>query len=313
MSALSPLAISLNFDSLNEAYGYPPGFRDVSFFAAFDRLAALAAAYALPLSVYVIGRDLAHPDHAARVKEWHAAGHEIGNHSWSHDARLGALPAEVIRQEIGQAHDALAQVTGVAPEGFIAPAWSVSRPVVAELVRLKYRYDTSVFPSLFLYPLVLKSLLSHAMHFEKGRRILTRRDWHLPLRAPLEPYFVDSDFRRQASGGDGRLLMLPLPARRRWSLCCWHTAGFFLGWDRHYRNVAELSAEREGFYYLIHPADFLAAEDLSPSHRHYLERMDVPVAEKLRRLEEVFRILAASPRGVTTMGQKARFIAARNA
>jgi len=179
--------------------------------------------------------------------------------------------------------------------------------VVAELVRRKYLYDSSVFPSLYMYPLVLKSLLSHSMNFEKGRKILGRRDWGLPIVSPLEPYFVDKDFRRFEQAGEGRLLILPLPARRRWRACCWHTAGFFFGWDRHYANVAYLSQKREGFYYLIHPADFIGAEDLSPQYQQHLERMHVPLAEKMQRLEEVFRILAASPRKVATMGQKALF------
>lgn len=306
--ALSPLAISLNFDSLNEAYGFPEGFRDVSFFAAFDRLAGLAAKYSLPLSIYIIGKDLAHPEHRARVKAWHAMGHEIGNHTWSHNYSLGSLKPEAMRAEIERAHEAIAQVTGVAPEGFIAPGWSTSCAVVSELIRLGYRYDSSVFPSVFLYALLAKSFLSHATNFEKGRTLLGRKDWDLPLVSPLEPYFVDGRFRRYAKGGEGRLLILPLPARRRWRACTWHTAGFFFGWDRHYASVEALSRKREGFYYLIHPADFIAPEDLSPQYTQNLERMQVPIEEKMRRLEDVFKILAASERGVATMGQKACII-----
>ena len=308
MSALSPLAISLNFDSLNEAYGFPPGFRDVSFFAAFDRLALLAAKYDLPLSIYVIGKDLEHPDHRARVCEWHAMGHEIGNHTWSHDASLGAKNAAVTRDEIERAHDRIAETIGVAPDGFIAPAWSTSRKIVAELIRLKYSYDSSVFPSIFMYPLVLKSLLSHSMNLEKGRRILGRRDWELPLVSPLEPYFVDAHFQRYNQGGAERLLILPLPTRKRWQVSTWHTAGFFFGWEKHFKHVDMLSRTRDGFYYLIHPADFIAAEDLSPHYQQHLERMQVPIEEKMHRLEEVFQILAASSRGVKTMRDKAQFI-----
>lgn len=308
MSALSPLAISLNFDSLNEAYGFPPGFRDVSFFAAFDRLAELAAKYALPLSIYIIGKDLAHDDHKARVREWMAMGHEIGNHTWSHDYSLGSQSEAQVREEVRRAHEAIAEVTGVAPEGFIAPAWSTSKTVVGELVRLGYTYDSSIFPSVFMYPLVLKSLMSHSMNLQKGLKILGRKDWHLPMVSPLEPYFVDADFKRVKGAGKGRLLILPLPTRGRFRVCSWHTAGFFFGWDKHYANVEKLSREREGFYYLIHPADFIAPEDLSPQYQQYLERMDVPIEEKMRRLEDVFKILAASDRGVKTMGEKARFL-----
>lgn len=310
MSAKSPIAISLNFDSLNEAYGYPPGFRDVSFFRAFDRVASLAANYGFPLSVYVIGKDMEHAGHAARVREWHAAGHEIGNHTWSHDYSLGSHAPEHVAREISGAHARLADITGVAPAGFIAPAWSTSRVVVRELVRLRYVYDTSVFPSAFLYPLVLKSLASHAGNLRKGLTILRRGDWHLPLVSPLEPYSVDGDFRRVAKGAKDSVLIMPLPAPSRLQVCRWHTAGFFFGWDRHYAAVEKLAREREGFYYLIHPADFLGPDDLSAEHSQYLERMDVPLEEKMRRLEDVFQLLKASGRPAGTMRQKADYLLA---
>lgn len=302
---LSPLAISLNFDSLNEAYGYPAGFKDVSFFAAFDRLASLAAKYSMPLSIYVIGKDLEHPEHAARVREWHAAGHEIGNHTWTHNSSLGAKSPEVVRDEIERAHHRIAEVTGVEPKGFIAPNWSTSRQVVKELLRLGYTYDTSVFPSVWMYALLAKSYASHLGNAEKRRRVLERKDWDLPMVSPKEPYFVDSEFHRFTIPRAGRMLIMPLPARARWRVPCWHTAGFFFGWDKLYNNVEYLSQNRQGFYYLIHPADFIAPEDLSPEHQQHLERMDVPVAEKMRRLEDVFQILAASSRGVSTMQSKA--------
>src|ERR1700730_10861303 len=120
----NPISISINFDTLNEAYGFPPGYRDPSFFAAFDRIAELAARYAFPLSIYMIGRDLEHPDHAARVKDCAAMGHEIGNHTWSHHFNIGSLPKDMIRSEIARAHDRIAEVTGIEPVGFICPAWA---------------------------------------------------------------------------------------------------------------------------------------------------------------------------------------------
>lgn len=308
MKAMSPLAISLNFDSLNEAYGFPAGFRDVSFFEAFDRVAALAAKYGLPLSIYVIGKDLEHPEHAARVREWQQMGHEIGNHTWSHDASLGAQDAGVVREEILRGHEAIVRVTGVEPKGFIAPAWSTSRRVVAELLAMGYVYDTSVFPSVYLYPLLAKSLMSHSGNKTKTQRVFARGDWHLPMVSPLEPYYVDAEFRRYDAPGEGKLLILPLPAQQRWRAPSWHTAGFFFGWEKHYQAVRKLCAARDGFYYLIHPADFLAPEDLSAQHRQHLERMEVPLAEKMQRLEDVFRILSESGREKGTMLQKAQYI-----
>lgn len=301
----SPIAISLNFDSLNEAYGFPPGYSDPSFFVGFDRVEVLAARYGFKLSVYVIGKDLENPSHARQVRRWHEAGHEVGNHTWSHNYSLGSQSRQRIQQEIGDAHARIADCVGEEPKGFIAPAWSTSRQVVKALTGLGYEYDTSVFPSVFMYPLMAKSLLSHARNLKKGLTILGRKDWHLPIVSPIEPYAVDAAFKRDRGGS---LLIMPLPVLSRWQVCRWHTAGFFFGWDRHYAAIDKLANEREGFYYLIHPADFLGPEDLSTQHSQYLERMDVPLQEKLRRLEEVFQILKRSGRTSGTMLEKARYI-----
>lgn len=299
MTAISPIAISLNFDSLSEAYGFPDGYKDPTFFGGFDRVADLAAQYDFPLSCYMIGRDLENLSHANRVRQWHEQGHEIGNHTYSHHYNLGALSREAIYDEISQAHKQIALITGESPKGFIAPAWSSSSVVNEVLMELGYRYDSSSFPSIYLYPLIFKSLLSHIGDLQKGVRILGRKDWLSPLIGDLQPHVV-------RGGGDNKqLLVMPLPVMRRWQICRWHTAGFFLGWDAHYAAIEKLAAEHEGFYYVIHPADFLGPEDLSGAHTQRLERMDIALDEKMRRLKDVFDILKACGRPMKTMAQKA--------
>jgi peptidoglycan/xylan/chitin deacetylase (PgdA/CDA1 family) len=55
-----------------------------------------------------------------------AAGHQIADHTITHPLDLPALSAERIREEIGGAHDLIAQVSGLAPRWFRAPggAWT---------------------------------------------------------------------------------------------------------------------------------------------------------------------------------------------
>jgi peptidoglycan/xylan/chitin deacetylase (PgdA/CDA1 family) len=61
-----------------------------------------------------------------------AAGHEIGNHSWSH-ARLYLRPRSFIEDEIGRAQEVIAEATGVLPRLYRAPygvRWFGLRPVL---------------------------------------------------------------------------------------------------------------------------------------------------------------------------------------
>ena len=156
-----PIAININFDSLNQAYGFPEGFRDPSFFEGMDRFLEIANHYQAPLSIFVIGRDLQNPEIYARVRDWSNAGHEIGNHSWAHPVNLGRLAPEKIHDEVFRTHELITNCTGKEPTGFIAPAWSTSKTLVNTLIDLGYLYDTSLFPSMILYP----AIIMNALHF----------------------------------------------------------------------------------------------------------------------------------------------------
>ena len=76
----SPIAIDINFDSLNENLGFPSAFKDPSFFEVFDNFLYFSDKYNFKYSIYIIGKDLENPELKARVKDWSQAGHEIGNH-----------------------------------------------------------------------------------------------------------------------------------------------------------------------------------------------------------------------------------------
>ena len=92
----TPISISLNFDSLNEAARFPKGFIDPSFFKGFDRISDLLAKRNLKATILIIGRDLVNPEIRDRVADWGKAGFEIGNHSYSHHCNLGALPPKIL-------------------------------------------------------------------------------------------------------------------------------------------------------------------------------------------------------------------------
>ncbi|EOD69374.1 chitooligosaccharide deacetylase [Amycolatopsis vancoresmycina DSM 44592] len=73
----------------------------------------------VPATFFLIGRDIAaHPGLAGDIA---AAGHEIGNHSFSHDRMIGVTPAWVADEV--EATDALIRTTGYAGEILFRPPY----------------------------------------------------------------------------------------------------------------------------------------------------------------------------------------------
>ncbi len=278
--------ININFDSL--FFPLPDAARrtrDPSYFSVADRFFEASERHGFRYTMFVIGRDLEDPEVAARVREWAAAGHEIGNHTWSHHPNFGALPSARVQDEVLRSHEIIARVTGKEPRGFISPSWSTSPEVASLLSRQGYLYDTSVFPSPLIIPALLKLQLNARDHGSFEAAWMRRRDKSVPFRAPRTPYrMAEGSLTRAAPEG---LLQLPLPTAPL-RIPCWHTMAFFLG-PRLLRRLIRSAARGTGaFYYLVHPADLADWEgDLAPDFRSaygkelaVFERLRVPLARK---------------------------------
>jgi len=59
--------------------------------------------------------------------------------------------------------------------------------------------------------------------------------------------------------------------------------------------------EIEFFYYLVHPADLIAPEDVDASRPIYHERVHVPLAAKLELFERSIALILESGRQIITM------------
>ena len=299
-------AICLHFDSMSEAAGFPPGYSDAAFLRASDRFLALADKLGFKYSIYVVGRDLENPRHRELVREWSRQGHEIGNHSWSHPIHLGSMSKPSIQREIERAHELITETTGREPRGFIAPGWSVSPQVLQVLMELRYLYDASPFPSWLMYPMLARILLNHIgsrTFFTTLLKILRRPDLKASLVGSRNVSRVHSASLRGSPSGDG-ITVMPVPTTR-FRVACWHTLAFAIGWARHERTLRSCLNEIGAFHYDVHPADLLERQDLPTSHPIYLERLDVPLAEKRAYLERAIGVILSSGRTIITMEELA--------
>ncbi|MGW1604715.1 polysaccharide deacetylase family protein [Streptomyces eurythermus] len=94
------------------------------------RILEILDRYGIRATFFCVGHHVAAlPDEVRRIAE---AGHEIGNHSWSHPF-LPDLTAEQLREQLDRTAEAVARVTGEAPTRFRPPYGALSPKVLAAL------------------------------------------------------------------------------------------------------------------------------------------------------------------------------------
>ncbi|MBU1084262.1 MAG: polysaccharide deacetylase family protein [Candidatus Omnitrophota bacterium] len=261
--------INIHFDSLGWTLSKDPAaFHDPSFFDIADRFFAVSGKYGFKYTIFVIGRDLGNPDVAARVKAWAENGHEIGNHSYGHKLNFGSLNYNELETEVMKSHEMIANVCGKEPRGFAAPGWSSSDNLTDILRKNGYLYDTSVFPSYFMWIASVKAWWNFRGDDRRGA-ILQRKDRLTNLFADRKPYISKG------------LLEIPLPVTAFLRIPCWHTMSFLLPkscFEATLRSCLKL----EYFSYVLHPADLIDSNDVKDAKN--IERLNVSLEDKMSRL-----------------------------
>ena len=108
-----------------------PTFDDGPNPAWTPQLLDILAAHNVSATFFLVGRYAqAEPDLVRRI---HAAGHLIGNHSWSHP-NLAIASSARVEQELTRTSQTLQQITG-APVRWFRPPFGGRRPVVLKIAR----------------------------------------------------------------------------------------------------------------------------------------------------------------------------------
>ena len=174
---------------------------------AVPRFETLFGSLGVPATFFAIGRDLSDEVACTALTRMHAAGHEIGNHTFNHRYDLTRLPEGDIRREIEDGALAIERVIGQKPRGFRAPGYTITDTVFEQLTSLGVDYDSSVFPCPAYY--AAKSAAIGVIK-ARGRRSHSVLDNPRVLTAPADPYRVGKPYTTRGTG----LLELPIGVTR---------------------------------------------------------------------------------------------------
>jgi len=220
---LALASVSVDLDGLSHycaIHGLPnsllsPAAHRLIYEGAVPRFAELFAEVGLPATYFAIGDDLQDPAAQQALRAVQRQGAEVASHSGAHDYRLSRLSPGEIRSDLERAHQAITQVVGRPPVGFRAPGYILSPVLLAELIRLGYRYDSSVFPSppYYLAKAAVRGCL--ALRGSPSASILDRPRVLAAPRTPYRPSF-DEPYAR----GAAPILELPISVSPylRWPL-----------------------------------------------------------------------------------------------
>jgi hypothetical protein len=111
------------------------------------RILSFLADRDLIITFFVVGQDLCDSRSRSAIQAVASAGHEIGNHSFSHEPWMHQASEARIEKEISRTEELIEAFTKTRPIGFRGPGYSSSPKILNVLRRRGYMYDASRLPT----------------------------------------------------------------------------------------------------------------------------------------------------------------------
>ncbi len=212
------------------------------------------------ITIFVVGQDAALEKNREALQMIVNAGHEIGNHSFSHEPWLHLYSKQQVEGEIIRAEEAIQAATSQRPRGFRGPGYSLSRDVLEVLADRDYLYDASTFPT-YLGPVArayyfFKSDLSDDERSKRRQLFGGIREGFQPLR----PYYWDLNRHTLLEIPVTTLPVLKIPIHFSYQL---YLATYSPSLMRMYFRASLAICRLAGIQpsLLLHPLDFLGRAD----------------------------------------------------
>ncbi len=269
-----------------------PSFLDV----VTPRVLRFLRERSLKITFFIVGQDAALDRNRRPLADIAAAGHEIGNHSFSHQPWLHLLSAGELEKEVLGAQHVIEQATGKRPIGFRGPGYSVSRNALELLATNGFRYDASTIPT-FIGP------LARAYYFRVSSLDALGRQQRSQLFGAFSEGFRPLNPYRWGPPAGG---LIEIPVTTMPLLRTPIHASYILFTSRFSSNLAKayfstavqlchLSAVSPSL--LLHPLDFIDAADAP--RLSFFPGIEIPVKRKLDLLDWMLNRLGRHYRLVT--------------
>jgi len=218
-------------------------------------------------------------------------GHEIANHSFSHNYRLILQDASHIEQDLADNEYLIKQATGIDVVGFRAPGYNTNGALVETLKQRGYLYDSSFFPSFSYY--MAKWILIRLKRL-RGKQPASIISDFFDAFGLQEPYFVGNHIRQRTSSGS--LLEIPITTLIPGIGVPFIGTSIIAFPEQLFRAILKCALKRDFLNIETHAIDLAAVEDsrfyrpllqVQPDMRYSLDR-------KLQRLQKVIVSLKES-------------------
>ena len=265
---------------------------------AVARMASFAADSSLPLTLFVIARDLSRPQNVETLRRLVAAGHEVGNHSLDHLYDLTRREESERTRQVEIATNRLHAALGVRPTGFRAPGYTVTDELLDTIQGSGLSYDSSVFPCPPYYAAKAARLVSMKLGGRSSGAIL---DTPRVLRAPTTPYRVGRPFWTAGRG----LLEMPIQVAGPLRMPFIGTSLTLLGPSG--ARLLTRSLLGTPFVNLeLHGIDFLEARDVPDGLTAAQPDLRVPLTRKLDTFSAVLELLRKQGYAAVRLDEAAR-------
>jgi hypothetical protein len=259
----------------------------------------------LKISFFIVGLDASLDLNKEVLRLITESGHEVANHSYSHEPLFQQYSKKQIREEILKAETTIFSATGQKPIGFRGPGFSWSPTLLNVLAENDYLYDATTFPT-YLGPIArafyfansnLSEQEKHQLaglygRYRDGTRSIKPYLWALPKgRELLELPVTTMPFFKTP------FHMTYLLYLRRYS--------FLLAYLYFWTVIRFCRLTRTEPSFLLHPLDIMGADKV-PELR-YFPGMALSSSEKVEFFERIIDIMSKNfelvPMGVYARAQ----------
>lgn len=243
----------------------------------------------LSITFFIVGQDAALDKNREALGQIADAGHDIGNHSFSHEPWMHLYAEADVEREIASTEEHIDRATGRKLVGFRGPGYACSPTILKVLKRRGYQYDASTLPT-YLGP------LARAYYFMKTKLPPEERERRKTLfgswrdgRQPLKPY--------RWGVGEETLIEIPLTTMPLLRIPIHFSYLIYLSVlspavALNYFRSAIMLCRASGVQpsLLLHPLDFLGAQD--ETGLSFFPGMKLPAEKKLEVVSDALLLLA---------------------